>query len=479
MIYYFFSYFAVSMALALMFIPAIRPLAFKLGAVDRGAGRRVHEGVKPRLGGVGIFFAFVIPVSFSLTRGAWNSFDDKMIGVLIGSGIILAVGVYDDIKGARVRTKIFSEILAALIIYAWGIRITILSNPFGAPLNLGWFSLPATVLWIMVITNALNLVDGLDGLATATGILITIIFFLLAGNDPHLRLVYVILAGSLLGFFVYNFPPASIFMGDSGSLFLGFFLASMSVVSSHKATALATIMVPVVAFAFPLMDMFYAVVRRYSRGLPLGKADREHIHHKLLDKGFSKKKALFILFLVNVCGMVALLFMVRRQLNMDFAGLIMITLAALAGVQLLGYADIVPFVRHFRRSIEMNRRGRYYSYVVRRFRRKADSVQTRKELNALLDELLGEYKFSSVDIVLFAHDPENPFYHYAAAGPASGKPLILSYDIVSGGSRIGSVNMTRDLYDDYLLCTSEMARAISEETARFAITEANIDLCEK
>ncbi len=467
-LYYFISYAAAAFLLALALTPLMRQLSFRLGAVDIGSGRRAHEGKVPRLGGVAIFASFVIPMAFFLTRGYWEVLHNRMVGILAGCAVIFLVGAYDDIRGARIRNKLLAEVLAAGLIYAWGIRITVMSNPFGSPIVLGALSLPVTLLWVIIVTNAVNLVDGLDGLAAGTGILIAVTFMLLPGTDFHLTVAYAILAGSLAGFLLYNFPPASIFMGDSGSLFLGFFLASMSVLSSSKATALATIMVPVIAFTLPLMDMLYAVVRRYYRGLPLGEADREHIHHKLLEKGFSKKKALFILSLVNVSVMIGVLFMVRHQLNIDFAGLFLITLVALAGVRLLGYAHFFPFVRNFRRNVEMSRRGKYYSYVVRRFRRKAGSLRTRREIGDLLDELLSEYRFSRVEVFLHSHDREAPFYRYAA-GPVPEKPLTLSFGISCDGSEIGSVHLTRDMYDDYLLCASEMARAVSEEMAGFVM----------
>ncbi|HXX54207.1 MAG TPA: MraY family glycosyltransferase, partial [Thermodesulfovibrionales bacterium] len=259
MLYYFFSYFTVSVLLAMLFVPLMRPLSFKVGALDKGKGRRMHKGIVPRLGGIGIFLAFLIPLGFSLTRGMWGEFYEKMICILIASTVVMLVGVYDDIKGATIRNKLIAEVLAALIIYKWGISITTISNPFGGLISLGWFSLPLTVLWIIIVTNAVNLIDGLDGLAAGTGIFICAAFFLLPGTDFHLQLTYVILAGALLGFLRYNFPPASIFMGDSGSLFLGFFLGATSVLSSRKATAAVTIMIPIMAFSLPLMDMFYAV----------------------------------------------------------------------------------------------------------------------------------------------------------------------------------------------------------------------------
>ncbi|MDA8079547.1 MAG: MraY family glycosyltransferase [Nitrospiraceae bacterium] len=469
LIYYFISYFTAAFILALCLTPLLRPFAFAAGAVDTGTGRRAHAGIIPRLGGIGIFLAFVIPMGFSLTRGAWGDLYGKMVGVLAASAVVLVIGICDDLKGATVRNKLIAEVLAAVIIYAWGIRITDVSNPFGGHIALGLFSLPVTVLWIIVITNAVNLIDGLDGLAAGTGILVAATFTLLPGTDFHLQLAYIILAGSLAGFLIYNFPPASIFMGDAGSLFLGFFLASTSILSARKATALATLMIPIVAFMFPLMDMFYAVIRRYYRGVPLGEADREHIHHKLLAMGLSKKKVLLVISLVNVVVMVMVLLLVRQQLNVEFIGLILVVLAAVGGLRLFGYVEFVPFVRELQRNFEISRRSRYFNYIIKRFRRDAGSARTVEELKQRLDELMREYKFTRVRIFLHSYSEKEPFYAYAPEGlPASGKPLMLTFAVVSAEEHVGLVHLTREMDDDYLLCAAEMARAISEEVARFA-----------
>ncbi len=469
LVYYFISYFTAAFILALCITPLLRPLAFSVGAVDTGTGRRAHSGIIPRLGGIAIFLAFALPMAFSLTRGAWDDLHVKMLGILVASAVVLVIGICDDLKGATVRNKLIAEVLAAGIIYAWGIRITDVSSPFGGHIPLGLFSLPVTILWIIVITNAVNLIDGLDGLAAGTGILVAATFTLLPGTDFHLQLIYIILAGSLAGFLIYNFPPASIFMGDAGSLFLGFFLASTSILSARKATALATLMIPIVAFMFPLMDMFYAVIRRYYRGVPLGEADREHIHHKLLAMGLSKKKVLLLISLVNVAVMVLVLLLVRQQLNVEFIGLILVVVVAVIGLRLFGYVEFVPFVKERVRSFEISRRSKYFNYVIKRFRRDAGSAQTPEELRRRLDELMREYKFTRVLIFLHSYSEKEPFYDYnPVEKPATGKPLMLTFAVVREDAHLGLAHLTREMDDDYLLCAAEMVRAISAEVARFA-----------
>jgi UDP-GlcNAc:undecaprenyl-phosphate GlcNAc-1-phosphate transferase len=466
-IYYFISYAATAFLLALALTPLMRPLSFRLGAVDKGEGRRVHTGVVPRLGGGAIFIAFMLPVVFSLTRGEWDLTHDWMLGILVASTVVFLIGFYDDVRGATVRNKLLAEILAAGIIYLWGIRITVLSNPFGPPFHLGWLSLPVTVLWIVIVANAVNLIDGLDGLAAGTGILISLALLALAG-DQHMQLVYVVLIGSLAGFLVYNFPPASIFMGDAGSLFVGFFLGAVSILSARKATAMATIMIPVIAFSLPLMDMAYAVLRRHYRGLPLGQADREHIHHKLLEKGLSKKKVLFLLYLVNGGLLLAVLLLVRRQQNIDFLGLVLLVVAAVLGLRLFGYIEFLPFFRDALRNYEAGRKRKYFTYVIMRFRRAAANCTSFEEMKPHLSELMKEYNFRNVTIFQYPDNTAEPLYAYDPEdGRKTGRKLLLSFPVTGGNSHFATVNICKETDDDYFLCTAELIRALSQEVGRF------------
>ncbi len=463
-IYYFISYFAVAFGLALALTPLMRILSFKLGAIDTGSGRRVHTGKIPRLGGAGIFIAFMLPAVFFLTRGEWDNSHYNLAGILIASAIVFCIGLYDDLKGATIRNKLLAEVLAASVIYLWGIRITVVSNPFGPPIALGLMSFPVTVLWVVVVTNAINLIDGMDGLAAGTGILISLTLFFLAASDMHMQLAFIIMAGSLVGFLVYNFPPASIFMGDSGSLFLGFFLGALPILSSSKATAIATIMIPIVAFSFPLMDMLYAVLRRYYRGVPLGNADGEHIHHKLLEKGLSKKKVLFLLYFINIGAMLAVLMLVRRQLNTDFIVLAALVVFAVLGLRAFGYIEFLPFFKDIARNYDIGRKRKYFGYVIKRFRKTARKNTSLEELKPQLTLLMKEYNFSAVEIYLYSVDKDAPFFVYnsdTAAGPQN--PLILSFPIKRGNGSVGNVYISRDIGDDYFLCATELVRAVSEE----------------
>lgn len=469
-IYYYFSYAVVAFVLSLIFVQVMHPLSFRVGAVDKGTGRRVHKGIVPRLGGVGIFLAFLLPVVFSLMRGEWDNLHTNMVGILVASTIVFLIGVYDDVKGAKVRNKLFAEVLAALVIYAWGIRITTFGNPFGAPFVLGWLSLPFTVLWIIIITNAINLIDGLDGLAAGTSILIAVTLAV-SGQDVHFRLILMVLIGSLIGFLRYNFPPASIFMGDSGSLFLGFFLGATSIRSSNKATAMATMMVPLIAFSLPLLDMVYAVLRRYYRGLPLGEADKEHIHHKLIEKGLSRKKVLYIIYLLNIALMVFALLFVGKQIKADVFALVTLAVIATIGIRLLGYVEFIPLIKDLLRNHAIGRKRKFYNYVIRRFRRNATTGSTLNELNPHLTELMKDYNLTSAEIHLCGPETVNPVYVFTN-GVASEKQLNLSFPLMGNEDiYIGKVLISKSMDDDYFLCTAEMIKAVSEEVVRCVSSE--------
>lgn len=465
--YYFFSYFFVSFILAMVFVSLMHPLSFKVGAVDRGSDRRIHMGIIPRLGGAGIFFAFLIPMIFSLTRGEWDELHGKMVGILIASALVFLMGVYDDIRSARIGVKLSVEILAAVIIYTWGISITAISNPLGESINLGWMSLPVTVLWIVIITNAINLIDGIDGLAAGTSVFIAAtLFFLTDSTDLHMRLTLVIFIGSLIGFLKYNFPPASIFMGDSGSLFIGFFLASFSIVSAHKATTMATMMIPVISFGLPIMDMLYAVLRRYYRGIPLGEADREHIHHKLLEKGLSKKKVLVILYLINISIMLGILLIVRKQLNVDLIGCILFAFAIIVGTRILGYVKFIPSIREVMDSYDIHRKGRYFSYIIKKFRRNASESNSLDDFRLQLVDLARKYNFNKVEIVLHLPALENPFFHFEN-NPFSPNPTLLSFPIIYKGNCMGKASISTETARSSLLYASDMVEALSEEIGGF------------
>jgi UDP-GlcNAc:undecaprenyl-phosphate GlcNAc-1-phosphate transferase len=295
--------------------PLARRLAHRIGAIDHAlASRKVHEHPIPRMGGiaiVGAFYAPLIALLFTDTGVGRLFFADEReaIGLLVGGAAIAALGIYDDLRGAGARKKLIVQFAVAGFVYWAGFRIDELSNPFGASIDLGWLGLPFTMLWIAGIVNAINLIDGLDGLAGGVAFVSVLTTFVAAmmHNEPLMALMTAALGGAILGFLWYNFNPASVFMGDTGSMFLGFVLATSAIESHHKSETTVAIIVPVVALGLPITDTLLAMARRALRGTPLFLADREHIHHRLLALGLSHRRAVLVLYGASVAlGLLAL-----------------------------------------------------------------------------------------------------------------------------------------------------------------------------
>jgi len=311
--------FAASFAISAALTPIVRRLAMDWGAVDYPGERKVHTKPTARMGGAAIFVGWLLPVIVVISfRGAhWIKFfgaSRVVFGVIGAATLMFALGVYDDFRGATARLKLPVQVLAAVVLYLIGIRIENVSNPFNSALELGVFALPATVLWVVGITNAVNLTDGIDGLAAGVSALTAIVMGFTAycgGSTETLGILYAVpVAGAALGFLIYNFPPASIFMGDCGSLFLGFTLATISLLSSQKGHAAVAVFVPLIVFGVPVTDTALAMLRRYLTGRSLFEADRRHVHHILLDRGVSPRHTLLILYGASaVLGGAALLLM--------------------------------------------------------------------------------------------------------------------------------------------------------------------------
>ncbi len=288
--------------------PAVRVLAFRLGAVARPGGRHVHQKAIPRLGGLGICVAFSAAVGalYLGDPGAAELFHNvhtRMLGLFAGGVAMCAVGAVDDTRGIRAVHKLLLQVVVASFTYACGFRILGVHLPFLGDIDTASLSLPLTVLWIVGIINAINLIDGLDGLAAGVvffASLTNLVVARLAG-DPLVGLLSGAAAGSVLGFLFYNFNPARIFMGDSGSYFLGYVLATTSLVGTASKTSTAvSLLVPVLALGVPIFDTLFAMVRRVLERRSIFSPDRGHIHHRLLDMGLTHRRAVMIIY--AVCG---------------------------------------------------------------------------------------------------------------------------------------------------------------------------------
>ena len=290
----------VAALVSLISTPVVRSLAFRVGAVDIPKdARRMHDHPIPRMGGLAIFFGFILSVLI------FQPLTPELRGMLLGAVVIVILGILDDISSLPALPKFFVQIGAALIAVLHGNCIEFLSNPnifSSEPFwELGWLSIPITVFWIVGITNAVNLIDGLDGLACGVSTIssMTLLVIALSVAEPDVAVLMGALAGACIGFLPYNLNPAKIFMGDTGSTFLGFVLAVVSIQGLFKYATIISFAVPFLMLGLPIFDTCFAILRRVSRGQSPMKPDRGHIHHRLIDMGFTQKQAVAVLYIIS------------------------------------------------------------------------------------------------------------------------------------------------------------------------------------
>jgi UDP-GlcNAc:undecaprenyl-phosphate GlcNAc-1-phosphate transferase len=300
--------FLLSLVLSAALTPLVRELSRRRGLLDHALeARKIHGRPVPRLGGLAIVVGFFAPLLGLLlypTGMADLLYGDPRAAaaLLLGAACTALLGLYDDLRGAGAGLKLTVQVAIAAGLWWAGIRIERLGIPGLGMLELGALSLPLTALWMTGIVNAMNLIDGLDGLAGGVAFLASATSFVVAfvRGDATMSLLSAALAGSVLGFLAYNFNPASIFMGDTGSMFLGFVLAAGSVQTQQKASTLVALLVPLLALGLPVVDTAFAIARRTLSGKPIFSADREHIHHRLLAVGLTHRQAVLVLYGASV-----------------------------------------------------------------------------------------------------------------------------------------------------------------------------------
>ncbi len=330
-----------SFLLALVLTPLVRNFSVRRGWVDTPDGRKKHGAGIPRTGGVAVVGAFVGAFGVLLLLGLKG-------GTLVDLGVvwrvapavavIFAVGLVDDLKGLKAWQKLAGQLLAAGVAFGSGVQV---QGMAGRVLP-GFLELPVTLVWLVVVTNAVNLIDGLDGLATGVALFATITI-LVAGlqtNNIPLAMAVIPLGGALLGFLRYNFNPATVFLGDSGSLTIGFLLGCFGILWSQKSATILGVTAPLLALAIPLLDTGLAVVRRFLRRQPIFGSDRGHVHHRLLEKGLTVRQAALLLYGVSL--LFAILSLVSSVAHDSYAGVILVLFGSVTwiGVQSLGYVEI-------------------------------------------------------------------------------------------------------------------------------------------
>lgn len=327
--------------LALVLTPLLRNVCRRNGLVDRPNSRKRHAEPVPRLGGIPLLlsclgsFSLLLAVESQGSSLAWASLP-LVLQLLPGVGVIFAVGLADDLIGLNAWQKLAGQIVAAGISYWIGVS----AGGFAGFTFPDWASLPLTIGWLVICTNAVNLIDGVDGLATGVGLFAaatTLVAALLQDNFA-LAAATMPLVGALLGFLRYNFNPATIFLGDSGSLLIGFLLGCYGVVWSQKSATILGMTAPLLALSIPLVDTGLAIVRRFLRGKPIFAADRGHIHHRLLDRGLTARKTVLVLY--GLCSVAAMLSLAMSSQGLEGLVIIVFCGAAWIGIQHLGYVEL-------------------------------------------------------------------------------------------------------------------------------------------
>ncbi|MCR1900347.1 glycosyltransferase family 4 protein [Ligilactobacillus apodemi] len=318
--------------IALVITPIVRHLSFKLGAVDNPNARRVNRIPMPTMGGLAIFIAFNT-TNFFLLREQYPL--GQLFALFVAQCVIIFTGVIDDIYELSPRQKILGITLAALVVYFLAhIKMTTITFPFLGVISLGWLSLPLTLIWILAITNAVNLIDGLDGLATGVAIIalstsaITGYFFLNV-TSTFVSIMMATLVAALLGFLPYNFNPAKIYLGDTGSLFIGFMISVFALYGLKNATFI-TVIIPVIILGVPITDTIYAILRRLLNKKPISQADKHHLHHRLMQMGLTHRQTVLVIYgIALIFSFISLMYPLS-----NLWGSILLTIATLVGLEL-------------------------------------------------------------------------------------------------------------------------------------------------
>lgn len=347
-----------TMIISAILTPFVRRISFKVGAVDKPTARRVNKVPMPTMGGLAIFIAFNFALFFLLRT---QIPDEQFYGTFFGECIILITGIIDDIFELKPSQKMLGILLAALAVFQFAnVRMTTLTLPFVGMVHLGWLSLPITLLWIAAITNAINLLDGLDGLATGVTIIalfttgFTGLFFLPSTNIYVVIMIFTLVAAEI-GFLPYNFFPARIYLGDTGALFIGFMISVFSLSGLKNATFIS-ILIPVMILGVPITDTIYAILRRLLNKESISHADKRHLHHRLMQMGLTHRQTVLVIYGISlIFSFIALLYPIST-----FWGSVLLTVGILIGIELFVEAiglvgeNRTPMLNWIRKMVRAN-----------------------------------------------------------------------------------------------------------------------------
>lgn len=405
----YFALFLIATVASLITTPLIRRLCERYKLLDVPLdGRRIHRKAVPRLGGIALYISCLSTLSLlwfwhNLLTQTLSGMKSEILTLLIPATLVLLLGAYDDLRGANAVVKFVGLGLIATIFYAMGGRIDALSIPLFGSVHLpAVVSFVVTVVWLVGIANAFNLIDGLDGLASGAALFASLVILgvSVSQDRPLTIVVALVLCGALAGFLRYNFNPASIFLGDSGSLFIGFLLAALSVLGTQKATTAVAIVVPILAFGFPVVDTAMTMGRRMLSRKPVFEGDNEHIHHMLLARGWSQRRAALVLY--GVCllfGLLALIFPATGSKLTGFM-LFVISVAVIIAVGHLRYHEVDELRAGVKRTVG-DRRLRVANNI--RVRRAAVAVSKATDLDGMFAAVrhlleFGQFSFASAEL---------------------------------------------------------------------------------
>lgn len=339
--------FTIALIVSLATMPLVILLAKKTGAMDAPNARKVHKKPIPRIGGLGIYAGFLAAMVFVAAN---YKMDPEMVhetfGLVVSGSLIVALGLVDDYKNLPAKIKLLGQICAAaVLVFAFDVRIDFVTNPFGEyfyldNLPIPHLAVPLTMFWLVGLTNTVNLIDGLDGLAAGVASIasFTILLVALEQNFILVAVLTAALAGAAVGFLKYNFHPAQIFMGDTGSMFLGFMLAGISVTGAVKSVATIALIVPIFALGLPILDTTFAIVRRLRGGVPIFKPDKGHLHHRLLGVGFTQKQAVLLMYVISALFGLSAIALTAVSSQIAVLILLVVIAAIIYGVRKLGIA---------------------------------------------------------------------------------------------------------------------------------------------
>ncbi|HXM66951.1 MAG TPA: MraY family glycosyltransferase [Candidatus Acidoferrum sp.] len=494
----FFAIFFLSLLFSFVLTRYVRDFASRRGwAATPSHERHLHSTPLPRLGGVAIFISFCLSLlaAAAMARyvpGLHSALSPKtLFTILVPATVVFLLGVYDDRYSVGPYVKFAVQALAAAMLFAGGLRILNVPVLFGKH-QLPWFvGLPLTILWVLAITNAFNLIDGLDGLAAGSALFSTLVAFVvtLLNGYSLVTVMTIALAGAILGFLRYNFNPATIFLGDSGSLFIGFLLSALALAGAEKAPTIVAVAIPVVSFGLPILETSLSILRRLISGRPVFTADREHIHHKLLQHGLTHRQVVIVLYAVSAVFALLSLFLLWPTGSSLGLVLAVLGIGIWIGVQRLGYLELGELGRVAQRTFEQ-RQIVINNLAIRRAIEELKAARDYEQIQRVLEAAFASNDFDGFDVrckllpgeIHPDSSVENGvsrrgevFFHWhkVLVGPQEGLAVwTLSLDLVSSSNRRRGALMVhrlysqRDLQLDINLLTSAFPMVLADALDR-------------